>query len=82
MRPLPQRSALKIRKTDAETTVALLLLAEPSRGLRIDKADLLTTGWQNLTDGVIERLEAIRKTCTDVDAKKDLRRLIIELRNG
>jgi hypothetical protein len=82
VRPLPQRSDLKIRKTDAETTVALLLLAEPSRGLRLDKADLLTTGWQNLTDGILERLEAIRKTCTDVEVKKDIRRLIIDLRNG
>ncbi len=82
MRPLPQRSDLKIRKTDAETTVALLLLAEPSRGLRLDKADLLTTGWQNLTDGILERLEAIRKACTYVEVKKDLRRLIIDLRNG
>ena len=85
MRPLPQRADLKLRKTDAETTVALCLLSVPSKGLTMDKADLLSAGWNRLTDGLVERLEAIRKDCTleqVVVTRKELAKLIRELKAG
>lgn len=83
MRPLPQRTDLKLRKTDAETTVALCLLSVPSKGLTMDKADLLSAGWRNLTDGIVERLEDIRKGITyETATKKELAKLIRELKAG